>query len=76
VAECFCVGPQNGEPLCPCRMRHVQVKDGRYVETIDHGPAPGKSDTEDYSWVKADISWGPPKVTRVRWADNYDDYGY
>jgi hypothetical protein len=19
---CFCIGPQNGEPLCPCRMRH------------------------------------------------------
>lgn len=18
---CFCVGPQNGEPLCPCAMR-------------------------------------------------------
>lgn len=36
---CFCVGPQNGEPLCPCRMRGVQVRDGRYVETIDHGPA-------------------------------------
>ena len=38
--ECFCVGPQNGQPLCPCRMRGVQVKDGRYVEIIDHGPVP------------------------------------
>ena len=28
---CFCVGPQNGEPLCPCRMRDVQIRDGRYV---------------------------------------------
>lgn len=18
---CFCIGPQNGEPMCPCRMR-------------------------------------------------------
>lgn len=36
--SCGCIGPQNGKPLCPCRMRSVQVKDGRYVEVIDHGP--------------------------------------
>jgi hypothetical protein len=35
---CFCVGPKNGAPLCPCRMRNVTVVDGRYIETIDHGP--------------------------------------
>lgn len=28
---CFCIGPQNGEPLCPCRMRGVIVRDGRYI---------------------------------------------
>lgn len=38
VKPCFCVGPQDGQPICPCRMRNVQVKDGRYVETIDYGP--------------------------------------
>ena len=37
---CGCVGRQNGQPLCPCRMRNLQVVDGRYVEIIDHGPAP------------------------------------
>lgn len=36
--SCGCIGPQNGEPLCPCRMRGVEVKDGRYVQTIDYGP--------------------------------------
>lgn len=35
---CNCIGRQNGEPLCPCRMRGVKVIDGRYVEVIDHGP--------------------------------------
>lgn len=35
---CGCIGPQNGEPLCPCRMRGVRQIDGRWVETIDHGP--------------------------------------
>lgn len=35
---CACIGPQNGEPLCPCRMSTVRVVNGRYVETIDHGP--------------------------------------
>ncbi len=28
---CNCVGPQNGEPMCPCSMRNVQIKDDRYV---------------------------------------------
>ena len=36
---CACTGPRNGEPLCPCRMQNVKVVNGRYVETIDHGPA-------------------------------------
>lgn len=31
---CFCVGPQNGEPLCPCRMSARSAKDRRldYLE--------------------------------------------
>ena len=28
---CNCVGPQNGEPRCPCGMRDVRIVDGRYV---------------------------------------------
>ena len=28
---CNCVGPQNGQPYCPCQMRNVQIKEGRYV---------------------------------------------
>ena len=40
---CNCVGPQGGKPLCPCRMRGVKIIDGRYVETIDHGPATVRS---------------------------------
>lgn len=38
--SCGCVGPQNGRPLCPCQMRGVQIKDGRYViPERDLGPA-------------------------------------
>jgi hypothetical protein len=37
---CNCIGPQNGEPLCPCRMGAVKIVNGRYVEVIDRGPAP------------------------------------
>lgn len=29
--SCFCVGPQNGQPLCPCLMKSVVIKDGHYV---------------------------------------------
>ena len=35
---CNCIGPQNGQPLCPCMMAGVEVKNGRYVKTIDYGP--------------------------------------
>ena len=28
---CNCIGPQGGEPLCPCAMRGVIVRDSRYV---------------------------------------------
>jgi hypothetical protein len=21
MSTCYCMGPQNGEPLCPCQMR-------------------------------------------------------
>ena len=40
INQCNCIGPQDGRPLCPCLMRTVKVVDGRYVRTIDLGPAP------------------------------------
>ena len=40
IGACACVGPQNGRPLCPCAMRGVIVRDGRYiVPERDLGPA-------------------------------------
>lgn len=41
---CNCIGPQNGEPVCPCRMRRLIIRNGRFVEVIDHGPAPARDD--------------------------------
>lgn len=41
VHLCGCIGPQNGEPLCPCAMRGVKIVDGRYVKVVDYGPAGG-----------------------------------
>lgn len=48
---CSCIGPQNGQPLCPCAMRGVQIIDGRYVRVTDLGPArePSKAFTKEYS---------------------------
>lgn len=37
---CNCVGPRPGEPVCPCRMGSLTVRDGRWVQVIDYGPAP------------------------------------
>ncbi|MFN3833408.1 MAG: hypothetical protein ACK4SQ_14375 [Allorhizobium sp.] len=42
VHACNCIGPQNGQPVCPCRMRGVSIEDGRYVERRDLGPAHGQ----------------------------------
>lgn len=37
---CACIGPQNGEPRCPCMMRSVIERDGRWIERErDLGPA-------------------------------------
>ena len=38
LRTCFCVGPHNGEPLCPCMMKDVHIVDGRYVRIEDIGP--------------------------------------
>lgn len=38
IQACHCVGPQPGYPVCPCRMRNLRKIDGRWIETIDHGP--------------------------------------
>ncbi len=27
---CCCSGPQEGDPVCPCRMRNVTIENGRY----------------------------------------------
>lgn len=29
---CCCVGPRDGDPVCPCRMAYVQIVNGKYYE--------------------------------------------
>jgi hypothetical protein len=29
---CNCIGPQRGEPRCPCAMRNVIKRDGRWIQ--------------------------------------------
>jgi len=41
--SCGCIGPQNGQPLCPCMMRGVTIENGRYVKKQDLGPVDEKS---------------------------------
>jgi hypothetical protein len=41
MSTCFCIGPQNGEPYCPCRMRDLGIvkRNGRWVQPEkDLGP--------------------------------------
>lgn len=41
---CNCTGPQNGEPVCPCQMRSVTIRNGRYYRETDLGPAMDPAD--------------------------------
>lgn len=44
---CNCIGPQNGEPRCPCMMRGIIQRDGRWVEPErDLGPVSSAEITE------------------------------
>lgn len=38
MRACFCIGPQGDDPVCPCRMRRVRRRGGRYIEERDLGP--------------------------------------
>jgi hypothetical protein len=41
---CNCIGPQNGAPRCPCAMRGVIQRDGRWVvPEQDLGPVSSHS---------------------------------
>lgn len=40
LRPCHCIGPQGGEPLCPCAMRSVTIENGQYVQKRVLGPAP------------------------------------
>ena len=33
---CGCMGPQNGEPFCPCKMRMVEKVNGDYYLIKEH----------------------------------------
>lgn len=59
--SCGCIGPQNGEPFCPCMMRakRVTIKNGRYVvPEQDLGP------------VQSDLSVGIMKSVVKDWRND------
>lgn len=56
VHQCGCVGPQNGEPLCPCMMRGVRQRNGRWIRPEeDLGPVHAYDKTLLDEWAG---SWG------------------
>ena len=41
VTPCNCIGPQNMEPMCPCKMRASRIfkRNGRWIQPeVDLGP--------------------------------------
>jgi len=35
---CCCIGPQNGEPLCPCAMRVAIAQNGYFYVPVKKSP--------------------------------------
>ncbi len=59
---CGCIGPQNGEPLCPCRMRGVFQRDGRWImPERDLGPVSGGFDPEVVGAMLRNLANREPK---------------
>jgi len=50
--SCGCIGPQNGQPLCPCMMRGVTIENGRYVKKQDLGPVEERKIGFDWDFRK------------------------
>lgn len=39
INRCFCIGPQNGEPYCPCMMKDlVQIEGAWYTRASTKKP--------------------------------------
>lgn len=58
TAACNCIGPQNGQPLCPCQMRGLVEVDGQWVrpsQTI--GPVRPKA--REWTQCKCGTQIGP-----------------
>lgn len=56
---CGCVGPQRGEPRCPCQMRGVIERDGRWiVPEQDLGPV------RRYEGMPNSIGFSPPPTPK------------
>ena len=54
--SCGCVGPQNGEPLCPCMMRGMIKRDGRWIRPEqDLGPVVKSIDKALHD---IEVDWG------------------
>lgn len=60
---CNCMGPQNGEPFCPCMMRRLGVikQNGRWIEpTKDLGPVVEGIDIDDFFRRKKVMPFSKP----------------
>lgn len=58
MSACNCIGPQNGQPLCPCRMRYVEIRDGRYfLPAQDLGPVPGTENSREADALKRILAY-------------------
>lgn len=47
-SACGCMGPQRGEPLCPCAMSWVEVVDGKWYRILEHRSTDGVTHTAEY----------------------------
>ena len=60
--SCGCVGPRPGEPLCPCKMRGLIKRKGRWIQPErDRGPV---QEARKHDYLSALQGFGQTPVRR------------
>jgi len=71
MSACNCMGPQLGQPVCPCEMDYVKVVGGRYIYQKDLGPAPIRSGVQS---ILDPTTMTPVKIFTVSGDDSEEHF--
>lgn len=56
VHPCCCMGPMDGNPVCPCNMKYVKIVDGHYIQITDMGKVGDREFTTNENFTGATVN--------------------